>query len=277
MKQFYVTGDKHGMVTTDMELHQDPNAAVIILGDAGFNFYLGHRDTKLKQYVTDHSQCTWYVVRGNHEARPQDVIGMKEIYDADVGGNVYVEEGFDRIRYFKDWGAYTIASYSVAVIGGAYSVDKWYRLTNAGVTSKLDPKYMNPKVTGWFPNEQLSAEEHEQVEADLSGKSFDFVMTHTCPLSWEPTDLFMPVVDQSNVDKSTEIWLDELKSKFDWNVWLFGHYHRDRFERPHVEMFYFCYDTLEEISARWLWYDKTGELGADWLYPKSPLFYEKEQ
>lgn len=277
MKQFYVTGDKHGIITTYRDFQQDPNVAVIILGDAGFNFYLGKKDQKIKQYVSENSKCTWYVVRGNHEARPQDVPNMKEIYDEDVNGLVYVEDGFDKIRYFKDWGIYTIGGYSVAVIGGAYSVDKWYRLTNAGVTQKLDPKYLNPKVTGWFPNEQLSTEEMQQAEIDLAGKSFDFVLTHTCPISWEPTDVFMPVVDQSTVDKSMEIWLNELKSKIDWGIWLFGHYHRDRFERPHVEMFYYRYYTLDDIHARWLNYDQTGELGKDWLFPKSPLFYAKEQ
>ena len=274
MKQFYVTGDKHGIITIDKDLHQDPNAAVIILGDAGFNFYLGKKDQKLKTYVSEHSKCTWYVVRGNHEARAQDVPNMKEIYDEDVSGLVYIEDGFDKIRYFKDWGIYTISGYSVAVIGGAYSVDKWYRLTNAGVTNKLDPKYLNPKVTGWFPNEQLSTKEMCQVETDLGGKSFDFVLTHTCPISWEPTDVFQPVVDQSTVDKSMEIWLDELKSKINWGIWLWAHYHVDRIERPHCEIYYNDFEKLDVIYKRWIDYDNTGKL-EDWWLPKSPMFYAK--
>lgn len=275
MKKFYVTGDKHGKFDIYLELHQDPNAAVIILGDAGFNFYLNKTDTKLKTRISNESKCTWYVVRGNHEARPQDVPGMELIYDEVVDGMVYIENDSPRIRYFEDWGIYKFGSYRAAVIGGAYSIDKWYRLVNAGITQKIDPGYVDPRITGWFPNEQLSSDEKNLVNDMLLGQKVDFVLTHTCPISWEPTDLFLPMLDQSTVDKSTEIWLDELKSTFDWNIWLFGHYHRDRLERPHVEMYYQLYTELDEIWQRWVEYDNTKE--TPYLYPKSPFFYTKEQ
>ena len=275
MKNFYVTGDKHGRFLMEDVCVQSENVAVIILGDAGFNFYLSKTDTKLKTYVSENSKCTWYVVRGNHEARPQDVPGMEEVYDYDVHGMVYMQPEFPKIRYFKDWGIYTLGRFRAAVIGGAYSVDKWYRLTCAGVFNKLDPAYNDPKLTGWFPNEQLSVEERAQVEADLAGQQVDFVLTHTCPVSWEPTDVFLPMLDQSSIDKSTEIWMDELKSKFRWSVWLFGHYHRDRLERPNVEMYYHLYESLDYIWDRWCHYAITGK--TPYLYPKSPFFYAKEQ
>ena len=112
-----------------------------------------------------------------------------------------------------------------------------------------------------------------QATADLANKSFDFVFTHTCPKDWQPTDLFLDSIDQSNVDNSMELWMDELKDKFKWNIWLFGHYHCDRLERPHVEQFYNNVEPLDDIYHRWLEYDKGQELL--WYLRKSPNFYMK--
>ena len=124
---------------------------------------------------------------------------------------------------------------------------------------------------GWFEEEQLNDAERATAANLCKNKSYDFVLTHTCPISWEPRDLFLSMVDQSSVDKTTELWLDEIKSTFSWNVWLFGHYHADRFERPHVEQFFEKTDELNKIFERWKNYDKNKEL--IWYMPKSPLFY----
>ena len=106
----------------------------------------------------------------------------------------------------------------------------------------------------------------------VKGESVDFILSHTCPLSWEPIDLFLNGIDQSTVDKSMEVWFDELKDNIKWKYYLFGHYHADRIERPHVEQFYQEYEDVESIIARWNKYDEIGEL--DYWLPKSPAFYE---
>ena len=112
-----------------------------------------------------------------------------------------------------------------------------------------------------------------QATADLVNKSFDFVFTHTCPKDWQPTDLFLDSISQSNVDNSMELWMDELKDKFKWNIWLFGHYHCDRLERPHVEQYFNDIENLDTIYKRWANYDNGQEL--DWWINKSPNFYMK--
>lgn len=274
--KFYVTGDKHGQFHTILQngIVHDNNNAIIILGDAGINYYLRDWDDRLKDEITQNSSCTWYIVRGNHEARPQDVsVPYRLVWDEDIGGEVYVDEQYPSIRFFKDFGEYKIGDYYVAVIGGAYSVDKWWRLARAGVLKKSDLNYNNPKRTGWFPNEQLSKEEMERANYLFEGKTFDFVLSHTCPLSFQPTDLFLSAVNQSEVDTSMEQWMDQLKDKMDWFVWLFGHYHNDRMERPYVEMYYNDIEALDDIKARWVKYVETGEL--DWWLTKSPQFYMK--
>ena len=131
---------------------------------------------------------------------------------------------------------------------------------------------MIPKATGWFPNEQLNEAEMKDAEDVLEGIEYDFIMTHTCPISWQPTDLFLSQVDQSEVDSSMELWLDEIRKKLKWNIWLFGHYHADRIERPHVEMYYTDIESLDTINERWAKYDY-GE-GLDWWLKKGPNYFK---
>lgn len=265
IKRWIITGDTHGQVvsrlgniTRNMDNIVPEETAVIILGDAGLNYYLNKTDRKEKDRSSSYG-IRVYCVRGNHEARPQNVQGMKLINDADVGGKVYMEEGFPLIRYFVDGGEYTIDGKSVLVIGGAYSVDKYYRIARA-----------NGGFSGWFEDEQLSAEERAEILERVKNKLYDLVLTHTAPITWEPTDLFLREVDQSTVDKSMEFWLKEVAMSIRWGHWLFGHYHADRIEAPHVEQFFYKYEDLNDIINRWKRFDETGEL--DWLLPKSPMF-----
>lgn len=216
-------------------------------------------DSHLKNALDSRYNFTIYCLRGNHEARPQNVPGMKLVYDENVKGEVYMQDKWPKLRYFKDWGVYSFNGYKVAVVGGAYSVDKFYRLQNN---------------LRWFEDEQLDVEEMIHCTRDFTNIQADLVLTHTCPVSWEPRDMFLASVDQSRVDKTMELFLDELAQVFDWNVWCFGHYHADRLERPHVEQLFHDMEDLEDIMIRWGGYDETGEL--EWWLQKSPNFYNDD-
>lgn len=274
IKTFLVRGDTHGVFTWmnngSLDKYIPEETAIIILGDAGFNFWLDKQDTRLKREVSAKG-FTFYCVRGNHEARPQDIDNMESMYDENVQGIVYLEKEFPLIRYFLDYGEYTINGYKCAVIGGAYSVDKYYRLARAGIIDKTDPRYYNPKISHWFYNEQLSAEEMYKAMEILRNKHYDFIFTHTCPIDWEPTDLFLGAIDQSSVDKTMEIWFNKFKDSISFHVWCFGHFHADRLERPHVEQYFNDIEELQVIWDRWDKYDKTGKL--DWWLQKSRQFY----
>jgi 3-oxoacid CoA-transferase subunit A len=188
---------------------------------------------------------------------------------------VYYEPEFPHIRYFLDYGFYEITGYSCLIIGGAYSVDKAWRLQRCMLTEETN----DPKKSGWFNDEQLTPEEREdcmrQIKAfAATGKTVDFIMTHTCPYSVEPRDMFLNFIDQSTVDDSMEHWLDEVKDTIKWNIWLWAHFHDDRLERPHMEMYYNDIEELQTIVDRWTEYDETGEL--PWHIKKSPNFYTKD-
>ena len=110
---------------------------------------------------------------------------------------------------------YNFNGYSALVIPGAYSVDKWYRLAHNWP---------------WFEDELLTEDEMRKGYDLLDLEyHFDFVLSHTCPLMWEPTDLFIQGLDQSSVDKSMERYLQDIDRKIgSYNWWLWGHYHAFR-------------------------------------------------
>ena len=245
--QWWVTGDTHGDFSRFYKLNEavpeNEIWGVIILGDCGLNFWLNKRDQKNKYRIWNkYPKLHFYCVRGNHEARPEDVEGMEEIFDENMWNWLYYEPQFPNIRYLKDGRDYLIGGkYHALVIGGAYSIDKWYRLE----------KQAAGLYGGWFENEQLNQEERDNISKIAAGESYDLILTHTCPWSWEPRDLFLSFIDQSKVDDSMEIWLDELKDKINWKVWLFGHFHDDRVIKPGVEMLSYGIKDLNSIMEYW--------------------------
>lgn len=271
IKNYLITGDTHGQILSrldniDTEKYNPKDTAIIILGDAGINFYLNKTDQKNKRNINN-TGFTIYCVRGNHEERPENLPNVVYTFDTNIKNYVIIESEYPNIRYLRDGYDYQINGKTALVIGGAYSVDKWYRLNRAGVFDKLDPNYTNSKKTGWFPAEQLTSKEMGQIELNINGNFYDVILTHTCPESWEPRDLFLSGLDQSTIDKSMEKWLNVIKTQIDWKIWLFGHYHDDRLIRPGVEMYYKDIEDWEDIMKRW---EDPEHL--DWWLKKDPNY-----
>ena len=97
---YIITGDCHGQFSRFKSLGDMSNTAVIILGDVGINYHLDERDLGAKRYLAKFP-FTFYCVRGNHEARPSDVKGMKLVWDGNVQGEVWMQKEFPNIRYFQ--------------------------------------------------------------------------------------------------------------------------------------------------------------------------------
>lgn len=263
IKNWLITGDCHGRVEgrlasikENMPEYNPEETAVIILGDVGFNYYKSKHDWKTKHRAAKFGY-TIYCLRGNHEDRAENMKNIIYEHDPNVKGTVIYEEEFPNIKYFIDHVMeYEIMGKKVLCIPGAYSVDKWYRLQNNW---------------HWFADEQLTEYEMQWAEQEFAGGKYDFVFSHTCPIDWEPNDLFLSMIDQSTVDKTMEVWMGKFKEMINWNTWLFGHYHADRLERPYVEQFYEEVEDLNSIMARWEKYSDTQEL--DWWLPKARDFY----
>lgn len=269
IKHWIITGDTHGRVVSRIENisrnypdHEPSETAIIILGDAGINFYLNKSDKKNKAAISSLGYQI-YCVRGNHEEHPGNIDSMEYVFDEEVGYWVYWEEDYPNIKYFSDGFIYNIKGYRCLVIGGAYSVDKWYRLQRAAAQGS--------SFSGWFEDEQLTPEEMENIFERIKDEEIDFVFTHTCPTSFEPRDLFLSCIDQNTVDKSMEEFLEKIKNETDWKIWCFGHFHADRIEHLGVEQFYYGYEEIDTIWNRW---NTTAFEDEEYLYLNKSPFME---
>ena len=249
LENTYVIGDIHGSwkpirdfynrnkdkINFDRDTH-----VLILLGDAGLNYFKNERDDQIKRELS-RFPFTYFVIRGNHEERPS--VCMEENpddweFEAFFNGAVRVEKKYPYIKYADDGAALYRIPYQngeqkyrltgemiphydylkVLTLPGAYSVDKEYR-----------------QLMGysWFPGEQMTTEEMNYAKQLVSEiKHCDIVFSHTGPCCYEPTDLFLPFVDQSKVDKSMEQLLGAIEFVLDYDLWMWGHYHAYR-DYPH--------------------------------------------
>lgn len=209
----YYTGDIHG---SDREINRfcrrmklTENDIVVILGDVGANYSGNEMDRAFKSALS-WLKPTIFCIHGNHEMRPSTIPSykMKEWN----GGHVWYEEEFPNLLFAKDGDIYTLDGVEHLVIGGAYSVDKYYRLMRG---------------YRWFPDEQPSEEIKADVEATLErcGWVVDTVLSHTCPYKYEPREAFLPMINQDSVDDSTERWLDGIETRLYYEHWYCGHWH----------------------------------------------------
>lgn len=228
----YITGDTHGDFERIQEFCEFAQTTtddiMIILGDAGINYYLDETDRNLKNELSEYP-ITLFCVHGNHEERPFKIDTYEEIEWH--GGIAYAEPFYPNLIFAKDGEIYNFNGKKAMAIGGAYSVDKWYRLRN------------NMR---WFETEQPDDTIMNFAESQLDKINWkiDYIFSHTAPLKYEPTDVFSPYINQDNVDKTTEIWLDKIENKLDYEHWFLGHYHTDRYESQVSILF----NEIEELS-----------------------------
>lgn len=227
----YITGDRHrNFKDIDRFCSRFKTAKedlLIVLGDAGINYFLDERDYLLKCRLSA-MPITFFCIHGNHEERPENIEGYKE--REFMGGSVYYEEEFPDILFAIDGEVYELNGRSVLVIGGAYSVDKAYRL-------KIGQR--------WFESEQPDDKTKEKVKKVLKQRKqqVDVILSHTCPYKYIPREMFLSCVDQSSVDCSTERFLDEIEEENAYQKWYCGHYHTDK----SIDRLRFLYSTIEEF------------------------------
>lgn len=206
----YITGDVHRDFSRLYSKTFSKDDMVIILGDAGINYCLNEEDKDFKEHLSK-LNIKLFCIQGNHEERPENISSYKEV---DMfNGKVFIEDEFPNLIFAKNGETYTLDDKNVLVVGGAYSVDKNYRLMYGHQ---------------WFKDEQLSESEKEMILNKYTGKHIDIILSHTCPKKYEPTEVFMSGIDQSKVDKSMEQFLDKLEESIDYDKWYCGHYHTEK-------------------------------------------------
>lgn len=227
----YLTGDTHGRFERigafcdKMQTGRDD--ILIILGDAGINFHASALDILRKEYLAK-LPITLLCIHGNHERRPESL----PYYDEREwhGGMVYTEAKYPNILFAKDGEVYDLNGKKAIAIGGAYSIDKAWRIEGQS----------------WWPDEQPSEATKARVENTLERLDWkvDIVLSHTTPLKYEPVEVFLPGIDQSKVDKSTEDWLGSIEEQLEYEKWYCGHYHTEK-KIDRLQIMYNDFDVLE--------------------------------
>ena len=232
--KFYITGDKHRDFTEVKKFcraygtrKQD---VLIILGDAGFNYYDDRRDDRLKAKAAA-LNITLFCLHGNKENRPQNVgtYGLRNF----CGGKVYYEPRYPNLLFALDGETYVFEGRRYFVAGGAHSVDKI--------------RCLEEKLPFWedeMPDDGVKC----AAETALAGEKNRVygMLTHTCPLKYLPTEMFLSTGRAAaekrrqplrfrrkrkfplDIDRSTVAWLDSLEERVSYTVWYCGHYHIDK-------------------------------------------------
>lgn len=228
----YITGDKHADFSEVFDFCYDKKTSLddvlIVLGDAGINYYANYKDYYLKNSLLQYP-ITFFCIHGNHEERPENIktYKTKKFHE----GIVYYEKDYPNILFAKDGEIYNFNNKNVLVIGGAYSVDKYIRLARG---------------YNWYESEQPSDEVKNKVKDVLSKRDnkIDVILSHTCPYKYLPREMFLDGIDQSKVDNSTEYFLDEIENNTDYKLWYCGHYHTDK----EIDKIIFMFNKIEEFK-----------------------------
>ena len=101
----YLTGDTHGdfrrVAAFCDKADTSKDDVLIILGDAGLNYYGNPKDKRLKQQLNE-LPVTLFCIHGNHEKRPEKISTYQETDWH--GGRVYIEPDFPSLLFAKDGG-----------------------------------------------------------------------------------------------------------------------------------------------------------------------------
>ncbi len=234
--KFYITGDKHRCFDELIEFCKTNKLrkkdVIVILGDSGFNYYGDERDEQLKKQLSA-IDVTLFCIHGNKENRPENIPTYG--FQTFCGGLVYYEPKYPNIFFAKDGEVYEVNDKKFMVIGGAHSVDRI--------------RCLEENLPFW-EDEMPSNKTKELVELRLGefNNKINGFLTHTCPISCLPTEMFISTKRAADdkkspnkkskkeitahypldIDRSTEEWLETIMQNNEHEIWYCGHYHVDK-------------------------------------------------
>ena len=223
----FITGDTHGEFARIIKFAEENGLSsddiIIVLGDAGINFFGFWKDRRLKKKLAKQLPATLLCIHGNHEKRPEKLKAYQKV--PWMGGMAYIEPEFPRLVFARDGEIYDLEGIKTMAMGGAVSIDKEWRLANPDHKGRVF----------WWPDEQPSDEIKARIKTRLEQEKWriDVVLSHTCPLEsnglpiWRTFELEArsegPKIHQH--DFRTEEFLGEIEARLDYKKWFFGHFH----------------------------------------------------
>ncbi len=232
----YFHGDIHGNIIGNFSYRRNPEMRaltkddyLIVLGDCGvpWNYATEKRDLHQLDWLNKKPYKTIFIT-GNHDN--YDLIEQMPQINFCNGiarQAVFKDKTFENIVYIDKPTTLDIQEQHILVIPGADSHDiqdgiidgndpNWKKLYK---TAWKSGKWVRVSHITWWSQEKLQIDEIEKILK--TNNSFDFILSHECPSSqlryfsrrFSPTD--------------GEIYLEQVKEKVDYKIWLHGHMHQD--------------------------------------------------
>lgn len=234
----YIIGDRHGEEDGFSEEKLPgqslwtSNDTVIVTGDFGYVMRgeWNNLPEKNKLDALAKKPYTILFCDGNHEG-----FDYLEQYPEEVRYGAPVRRIRDNVFWLQRGHIYSIEGKTFFVMGGAYSIDKAFRIRYQEICGE--------KI--WFEQEIPSPEEYRRAINSLNkhGNNVDYIITHTVPRT------IIPRITHSYPDDHDQ----ELTGFFDWiyhNVsyqrWYAGHFHDDVALGISIEI---CHKKIHTINA----------------------------
>lgn len=214
-----ITGDTHGEESRFSDEYMPGQSSwsgedkLIVTGDFGFVFrgeknFLSEKN-KLNALAAKPYEILF--VDGNHEG-----FDYLTEYPEELRYGAPVRRIRDNIFWLQRGYIYTIEGKSFFTMGGAYSIDKAFRLEY----------YQTCREKIWFEQELPSGEEYRRAISSLEqcGGAVDYVITHTAPRTIIPR-----VIGKAPDPHDAELtgFLDWVYHDVRFTKWFFGHFHED--------------------------------------------------
>ncbi len=205
---FYVTGDTHGdqcrLIYDSQMGHWSKWDTIFVCGDFGYLFRNNETEKNFLDDLERQPFCLCFV-DGNHENFPAIYAYPEEMWN---GGRIH------RIRknviHLMRGQVYTIEGKTFFTMGGAYSIDRWFR----------------EKDVSYWEEELPSQAEYQEARKNLSAhkNQVDYILTHTAPL---------PIIHKMGLqpapgDLELTRFLTDVYYDVTFRHWYCGHWHRDQ-------------------------------------------------
>lgn len=208
----------------------DADDKLIVTGDFGFVFhgeknYLSERN-KLDALAKKPYEILF--VDGNHEGFDYLVDYPEELRYGAPARRIR-----DNIFWLQRGCIYTIEDKTFFTMGGAYSMDKAFRMSYQEICGE--------KI--WFRQELPSSEEYHRAIDTLEKAQMkvDYIITHTAPKSIIPR-VIGKMPDPHDMELTG--FLDWIYHEVNFKKWFFGHFHEDL---AVTEQLIACYQQIYEL------------------------------
>ncbi len=235
--RLFVAGDTHG-TTEFLTDYLYPKAAalgadaIVQCGDFGFweHQFDGVDFLDEVELAGEKYAIPLYALHGNHDNWSLVMASYGQVRDEDWFVRVR-----EHIRYIPQGHIWTWAGYRMRAFGGAYSVDKMWRLDlerkmwrQAAAKEEARraagrPHRDVPSTAGtlWFPDEEMTDEEFTELMV-LDAQPVDVVFSHDKPRSSNPGPHFKDLVECLPNQDRLQLALAALRPRW----WFHGHLHQ---------------------------------------------------